>query len=124
MEQRGRADLRADGGRGRTWVERETGGGGKDRTDAVMLRLHNVGMKAYSESASGSKRDRADPVASKAEAGNLMLCPGDWRDSYRLEMCAFTGTGGGHDDQADATSGAVSKLNVKRGMVRTIRVQI
>lgn len=124
MEQTAAADLKAYGARVTTWIERETGVGGKDRTNAVMLRLHNVGMKTYSEPVSGSKRDRADPVASKAQAGNLMLCPGKWRESYRLEMCAFTGTGGGHDDQTDATSGAVSKLNVKRGMVRTMRVRI
>ena len=116
------------------WFERETGIGGTDRTKALILSLHNLGMVCYSEPATGSKRDRADPLAAKAEAGNVVLCPdgtepegelgGPWHDRFRLEMCEFTGTGGGHDDQCDAASGAENKLNVPISTVSSEQASI
>jgi predicted phage terminase large subunit-like protein len=103
-----REDAATYRGRVRWWVEREAGVGGKDRTDAVKRLVQNTGIPISDEPATGNKAIRAEPLASAVEAGNVLLCPGLWRDPLRSEAADFPA--GNHDDQVDAVAGAFNKL--------------
>ena len=101
-------DIAQYSGRITWWIETETGVAGKDRTVELVRKIQNCGMPVYTEHASGKKEIRAEPLASAAEAGNVVLCPGAWRDEFRAEMADFPN--GKHDDQTDAAAGAYTKL--------------
>lgn len=103
-----KADREKYGHRVHWWFERESGVGGKDRTAAIVRMVQALGITCHTEPASGSKELRAEPLASAAEAGNVVLCPGDWRDPFRLEAADFPG--GAHDDQVDSAAGMFNKL--------------
>lgn len=109
-----RLDKSAYPGRVSCWLETETGIAGQDRTAALVRRLQAIGgIAVRTEHATGKKVLRIEPLASKAEAGNLLLGPGSWRDAFRAEAADYTGLEGGpgqHDDQLDAAAGAESKL--------------
>lgn len=105
------ADRQSYGGRVKWWIEAEAGIAGTERTQALVRRLQNVGMSVSTEHPTGKKIFRAEPLASKAEAGNVVLCPGAWRDAFRSEAADFPN--GKHDDQIDAVAGADSKLAVR-----------
>lgn len=102
------ADRKSYGQRVRWWFESESGVAGKDRTAALVRKAQAAGIACYSEPATGKKEIRAEPLASAAEAGNVLLCPGDWRDPFRLEAAQFPT--GAHDDQVDAAAGMFNKL--------------
>jgi predicted phage terminase large subunit-like protein len=121
LEQIGRADLSAYPGRVSWWIETEAGIAGADRTAALVRRLQNLGMAVHCEHPTGKKVLRAEPLAAKAEAGNVVLCPGPWRDAFRNEAADFPN--GQHDDQIDAAAGADAKLNARTSAtVGTFRV--
>jgi len=107
-------DMRRYPGRVTWWMESESGIGGRDRTDAILRMVQAHGMAMYAEPATGEKTLRAEPLASAAGAGNVLLCPDRpdmaWRDIFRSE-CADA-PHGSHDDQWDAASGAFNKLAV------------
>jgi predicted phage terminase large subunit-like protein len=111
-----KADRETYGGRVTWWFETETGIAGKERTQALQRQVLNLGIPVSTEYASGKKEIRAEPFASKAEAGNVVLCPGEWRDAFRLEASQFPT--GSHDDQVDAAVGADAKLSVPAPSVR------
>lgn len=104
-------DLTKYRGRIRWWIETEAGIAGEERTVALVRRLQALGMPVSTEHPTGKKVHRAEPLASKAEAGNVVLCPGEWRDAFRAEAADFPN--GKHDDQIDAAAGADSKLSVR-----------
>lgn len=110
-------DLKKYRGRVKWWIETETGIQGKERTANIVRKLQILGMPVYTEHPTGSKLSRAEPLASKAEAGNVYLGPGEWRDPFRVEACDFTGDGSSHDDQIDAASGADAKLSIPAGTI-------
>ena len=57
----------------------------------------------------GSKADRAAPLAAAAECGNVFIVEGKWDIKGMLdELCSFPG--GDHDDMVDALSGAFTDL--------------
>jgi predicted phage terminase large subunit-like protein len=117
---RARDDLARYGwGRVTYWLEAQAGISGQEATDALLRQLHAVGITAYSERPTGSKLERATPVASAALAGNVWLGPDDpsqpWRDALRLE-CADAPTGR-HDDQLDALAGMYAKLSQPLAMI-------
>ena len=101
-------DLENYGGRVSWWIETETGIAGADRTARLVRDLQNRGIAVRTEHPTGSKIDRAEPLAGAAEAGNVLLCPGAWRDPFRLEMA--DAPFGAHDDQMDAAAGMFTKL--------------
>ena len=111
-------DLRKYYGKIHWWIETETGIQGSERTDKLVRRLQNKGMKVSTEHPTGSKLSRAEPLESAAEAGNIWLVEAPWNDSFRLEASNFTGKGGVHDDQIDGASGAYAKLSKKIGRVK------
>ncbi len=110
------ADKEKYGGRVRWWLEKETGIGGKDRTKIVVRAIQNAGVPVSTEAPSTNKTVRAEPLASAVGAGNVLLCPGDWRDVLRSEAADFPN--GSHDDIVDALSGGFNKLAVKQSSGR------
>lgn len=114
LEQIALRDLAQFGHRVSWWIETEAGIAGEDRTIALVRRLQALGLVVSTEHPTGKKIFRAEPLASKAEAGNVLLCPGEWRDAFRLEAADFPN--GKHDDQIDAAAGADSKLTVRHVM--------
>ncbi|MBA3890550.1 MAG: phage terminase large subunit, partial [Gemmatimonadaceae bacterium] len=108
LEVLAKADLAAYRGRIRWWIETEAGIAGQERTATLVRRLQALGMPVSTEHPTGKKIHRAEPLASKAEAGNVVLCPGPWRDPFRAEAADFPN--GAHDDQIDSAAGADSKL--------------
>lgn len=96
------------GYRVRWWIETEVGISGQSRTTELVRRLQAIGLSVSTEHPTGKKVMRAEPLASKAEVGNIVLCPGTWRDAFRAESTTFPN--GKHDDQIDAVAGADSKL--------------
>jgi predicted phage terminase large subunit-like protein len=110
LERLARDDLASYRDRVTWWIETEAGIAGTERTAELVRRLHAVGMAVSTEHPTGKKVYRAEPLASAAEAGNVVLCPGLWRDPFRAEAADFPN--GKHDDQIDAVAGALSKLSV------------
>lgn len=112
-----RADLRLYRGRVTWWIETEAGIAGEERTAALVRRLQATGMTVKTEHPTGSKTLRAEPLASAAEAGNIVLCPDSpvnpWRDAFRSEAADFPN--GLHDDQIDSAAGAFHKLSEPTG---------
>lgn len=90
------------------WLETEAGIEGERRTADIVRRIQACGMHIKTEHPTGKKELRWEPLEGAAEAGNIVLCPGEWRDPFRAEMAEVPG--GRHDDQADATAGAFVKL--------------
>jgi predicted phage terminase large subunit-like protein len=122
-----RADVARFGqGRVTYWLEAQAGISGEDATRYLLRQLHAVGIAAFAERPTGSKIERATPLASAALAGNVCLGPEDaafpWRDAFRLELAdAPTGR---HDDQLDAAAGAFAKLAAPTSSVSTFRPRI
>ncbi len=118
-----RADRAAYGNRVQWWIEKEAGIAGEERTAQIVRRLQAIGMTVHTEHPTGNKTLRAEPLASKAEAGNAVLCTGGrradgapintWLDPFRSEAADFPN--GTHDDQIDAAAGADAKLSVPMG---------
>ena len=113
LERIAKLDLANYRGRVRWWIEKEAGIAGEDRTAQLVRTLQALGMAVYTEHPTGSKVLRAEPLASGAEAGNVVLGPGAWRDDFRSEAADFPH--GKHDDQIDSAAGADSKLAVSAG---------
>ena len=80
------------------------------------------GYNVITESESGDKQTRAEPVAAQAYNGNLYIKRASWNEDYLEELCLFPAAP--HDDQVDATSGAFARFVTQRGehSVGTYRV--
>ena len=64
-----------------------------------------TGYAFYPDKVTGSKAERAAPLSSTAQAGNVYLVPGTWNiNGYLDELEAFPE--GSHKDRVDASSGA------------------
>jgi predicted phage terminase large subunit-like protein len=114
IEQQARQDIaRYGAGRLVYWLERQAGISGEEATQALVRRLQSLGIAVFTERPTGSKAERATPLASACLAGNVYLAPDDptapWHDAFRLEAADFPH--GTHDDQVDAASGGFAKLN-------------
>jgi predicted phage terminase large subunit-like protein len=123
---RAREDQRLYGGRVTYWIEAQSGIGGSAATDDLLRQLHEIGMTAYAERATGDKYERMRPLASACLAGNVWLGPDDggtpWRDALRLE--AADAPTGRHDDQIDASAGMFNRLAVEVPTIRTLRPRV
>jgi predicted phage terminase large subunit-like protein len=111
VEDRIRQTAQLDGRGVDIWIEQEAGASGKNTIDhyqrTVLLGFTVKGMRS-----TGSKPERAKPVSSAAEAGNVFLVAGKWNAEYLDELEEFpTGL---HDDMVDGTSGAVLVLSTPR----------
>ena len=78
--------------------------------------LHLKGYIVHPAIESGDKASRAEPVATQAEAGNLVIVEGDWNEAFINELTLFPGSK--FKDQVDALSGAFAML-LKEAMFST-----
>lgn len=95
------------------WIPQDPGAGGKEAADILLLEL--AGFVIHAELVTGSKLARAGPLSAQVEAGNVRLLRGQWNEIYLEELHRFDGSGRGHDDQVDASSGAFNKLALEPG---------
>jgi predicted phage terminase large subunit-like protein len=66
----------------------------------------------YGDKVTGDKTERARPLSSASQAGNVKLVRGAWNVAFLDEAESFPQ--GSHDDQVDAVSGARNKLASQR----------
>jgi len=88
-------------------IEQEPGASGVNTIYNYVTRV----LPEYTvrgQRATGSKLERAGPVSSQAEVGNVRLLRGPWISEFLDELEAFPY--GGHDDQVDALSGSMMRL--------------
>jgi predicted phage terminase large subunit-like protein len=116
-ERRIRATAQNDGRGVTTWMEQEPGSSGKDVIDHYS-RYVLRGFAFRSQRPTGKKHERAAPVASAAEMGNVKLVSGRWVSAFLDEAASFPM--GAHDDQVDAVSGAFGVLT-NRFVTRSFR---
>lgn len=102
-----------DGGEVAIWLEQEGGSGGKESAELSVREL--AGFNVRTEAVTGDKLTRAQPLSAQAEAGNVQVVAGAWNTAYLSELHSFDGSGRGHDDQVDASSGAFNKLALEPG---------
>jgi predicted phage terminase large subunit-like protein len=86
------------------WLEEEGGASGKAVTSDYRQNVL-LGYPVRTWHATGSKGERAKPVSSAAEAGNVFLVQAPWNAAFLDEVARF-GLQGVHDDIVDALSGA------------------
>lgn len=91
-----------DGPTVRIRMEQEPGASGKSLISYYIRLL--AGWDCSGLSSTGPKITRWMPVATQAEAGNLVLVNGPWNEDWFEEMCAVPESD--HDDQADSLAGA------------------
>jgi predicted phage terminase large subunit-like protein len=89
------------------YIEQEPGSSGVNTIDHYQRHVL-PGFAVKGIRSTGSKAERAAPVSSAAEAGNVKLLRGAWIGAFLDEAEAFPN--GAHDDMVDAVSGAIGKL--------------
>lgn len=94
------------------WIEQEPGASGVNTIDHYSREVLK-GFAVRGQRATGSKVERANPLSAAAEAGNVRLVRGAWINIFLDELQSFPL--GAHDDQVDAASGAMAKLNAFGG---------
>jgi predicted phage terminase large subunit-like protein len=87
-------------------LPQDPGEAGKTRVIYLTRRLSGYLVVASRET--GDKQERAGPIASQCNVGNLAVIKADWNRAFFDELAAFPT--GAHDDQVDALSGAFSIL--------------
>lgn len=109
-----------DGGKVHIYMEQEPGSAGKDVISHYARRIL-VGFSFDAHRPTGSKVERAGPLASAAEKGNFKLVQGTWIGDFLDEASAFPM--GGHLDQIDACSGAFAIINARPRAVHSVNIQ-
>jgi predicted phage terminase large subunit-like protein len=105
-----RETAEADGNSVDVWTEQEPGSGGKESAQGTIRNL--AGFRAFSETSTGEKADRADPFSVQVNNGNVFLLRGSWNHDFIEEYRFFPF--GSYKDQVDAGSGAFNKLVQKK----------
>ena len=102
-------------------LEEEPGSAGKDQTDFYRRKvLKGFNVKAIRPT--GDKVDRAGPLASAVEAGNVLLVGGGlWINDFVDELVGFPFVG--HDDQVDAAALGFSEASYEPFVVRSIHIR-
>ena len=91
-------------------IPQDPGQSGKAQKTNFATLLHGRDFTFSPES--GSKEDRAKPLAAQSEAGNLYMVRAGWNDALISEMCIFPN--GQFKDQVDAASRAYANLVRRR----------
>ena len=102
----------------RVVMEQEPGSSGKGLVSAFGRAVAGV-CRVEGVAPTGPKQARAEVWASMAEQGRVSVLAGDWVTGFLDEVAEFPL--GGHDDQVDAVSLAVSTLVGRRGSGRRPR---
>lgn len=92
-------------------IEQEPGSAGKSLVNYYKRMLPGFTVRGIPQSK--DKASRAAPVASMAEAGNVVLVNGPWVGPFLDELESFQTVDGLHDDQVDAMSGAFARLAIQ-----------
>lgn len=100
----------ADGTNTSIDIPQDPGQAGKAQKRNFAQLLHGFDIRFSPES--GSKEDRARPLAAQSEAGNLYIVRGRWNDIFISELCLFPY--GEFKDQVDAASRAYMRLFMRR----------
>jgi predicted phage terminase large subunit-like protein len=87
-------------------IEQEPGSSGVNTIDHYQRHVL-PGYTVRGIRSTGSKTERAAPVSSAAEAGNVRLLRGAWINAFLDEIEIFPQ--GAHDDQVDAVSGVMAQ---------------
>lgn len=87
-------------------LPQDPGQAGKAQVRYLVKQLAGYNVKYGLES--GSKEQRADPLASQAEAGNVKLVRGPWNEAFLAEAELFPNSK--FKDQIDAASRAFTRL--------------
>ena len=99
-----------DGGIVSIDIPQDPGQAGKAQKAALIKKLH--GFKVFFSPETGSKEDRAAPLAAQVEAGNVKLVKGQWNQAFIEEARMFPN--GTYKDQIDAASRAYAYLIRKK----------
>jgi predicted phage terminase large subunit-like protein len=99
---------REDGRDTQIWMEQEPGSAGVTVVDHYRRRVLH-GYNFHAERATGSKADRALPMAAQAEGGIIKLLRGAWNKDFLDELELFP-LFCRHDDQVDACTLAHERL--------------
>jgi len=110
-----------DGSGTRIYMEQEPGSSGIMQIDYYARQVLQ-GMSFWGIKTTGPKEERAVPVSSAAEAGNIRLVKGTWLNAFLDEFESFPQ--GMHDDIVDAVSGAVSQLRIVQPLKASTGPQI
>jgi predicted phage terminase large subunit-like protein len=102
-----RATAEQDGRLVPIWMEQEPGSAGVAVIDHY-LRHVLAGWRFKGVRSTGSKAERAQPLAAQAEGGAVRLVRGPWNKEFLDEAELFPF--GAHDDMVDAASLALAKL--------------
>jgi predicted phage terminase large subunit-like protein len=93
-------------------IEQEPGSSGKS-VISHYARHVLVGYDFLGDRSTGSKVERARPVAAAAELGNVKIVRGSWNSVFLSELSVFPN--GKNDDQVDTLSGAFNNLTALYG---------
>jgi predicted phage terminase large subunit-like protein len=91
------------------WGQQEPAASGKQVAIAFRRMLARIGCAVNTESPTGDKVVRADPLASAAGAGLVSFVAGAWNEPALAELSSFPY--GTNDDIVDTMSGAHAKLS-------------
>jgi predicted phage terminase large subunit-like protein len=91
------------------WMEQEPGSAGVMVIDHFRRHVLGGAFAFHGERSTGSKADRAQPLAAQAEGGTVKLLRGPWNKDFLDEIEQFPF--GKHDDAVDAASLALNKLS-------------
>lgn len=83
-------------------IPQDPGQAGKEQAASYVSYLSGFVVKTHT--VSGSKVNRAEPLAAQWQSGNVLLLEGEWNEEFILEMEGFPD--GLHDDYVDAASDA------------------
>ncbi len=95
----------------RIGLPQDPGQAGKSQAAAFVRNL--AGYTVTTKIESGDKVVRFGPFSSQAQAGNVKILRGAWNEDYFTSLEAFPPEVVGHDDDADASSGAMEMITVK-----------
>lgn len=92
-------------------IPQDPGQAGKAQIRALAILLHGFNIRFTPES--GSKENRAIPIAAQVEVGNVYLVRSEWNDAFVAEAMLFPN--GTYMDQIDALSRAYHQLIINSG---------
>ncbi len=101
-------------------IPQDPGQAGKSQKSAYIRLLQGYDVRFSPES--GSKPDRAKPLAAQAEGGNVDIVRGPWNDAFLAEACVFPAST--FKDQIDAASRAYARLIMKKNRLAPSAPQI
>lgn len=101
-----------------TVVEQQPGSAGVEVAENAIKSLAGFAVKA--DKVTGDKVTRSESAARMAEAGFISLIEAPWNEAFLTEICRFPD---GHDDQADALSGAFKHLTTAAAAGGNVNVE-